>query len=87
MAKQQRVSPDLVGRRYMGVAEAARYLGITEVALYHLVTRRTIPCTRLGRRIGVDRHALDEVLNSPAAKRNKGQRGVSTSGSEGVSQT
>ncbi len=44
------------------VEEAARLLGISRAHAYDLVARDELPHLRLGRRVVVPKHALDELL-------------------------
>lgn len=44
------------------VEEAARLLGISRAHAYDLVARNQLPHLRLGRRVVVPKHALDELL-------------------------
>ena len=50
-------------RRVWAVSEAARVLGISHAHAYELVARRELPHLRLGRRIVILCHALDELLD------------------------
>lgn len=52
-------------RLAISVEEAARLLGISRGLAYALVNRGEIPSLRLGRRIVVPLHALDERLSQP----------------------
>ena len=56
-------------RHVLSVAEAAKALGISRTLAYELVARHELPFLRLGRRIVVPRHALEELLGlaSPVA--------------------
>ena len=49
-------------RRWLTVHEAADYLGVTDKAIRARMDRGSIAYTRQGRRIFIDRHALDETL-------------------------
>ena len=51
------------GRRVWSVDETAEQLGISRAHAYELIARREIPHLRLGRRIVVPVHALDELLD------------------------
>jgi excisionase family DNA binding protein len=51
-------------RATLTVAEAAAVLGISRSAAYDLVHEGRIPALRLGRRIVVPAHDLDELLHS-----------------------
>jgi excisionase family DNA binding protein len=44
------------------VEQAAARLGISRAFAYQLVARGELPALRLGRRIVVPRHALDELI-------------------------
>lgn len=52
------------GRATMTVSEAAEVLGISRSTAYELVHAGALPALRLGRRIVVPRHALEELLYS-----------------------
>jgi excisionase family DNA binding protein len=47
------------------VTEAAEILGVSRTSAYELVRAGTLPSVRLGRRIVVTRHALEELLGAP----------------------
>jgi excisionase family DNA binding protein len=49
-------------RRWLTVAEAAQYLGVSTKAIYHRVAGGTVPYTRHGRRVLIDRVAYDRML-------------------------
>jgi excisionase family DNA binding protein len=49
-------------RLVWSVEEAARLLGISRAHAYELVARRELPHLRLGRRLVVPKHALDDML-------------------------
>lgn len=49
------------------VEEAARLLGISRAHAYELVARDELPHVRLGRRVVVPKHALDELLTRVAS--------------------
>lgn len=49
-------------RLTLSVTEAARLLGIGRSLAYELVARGELPCLRLGRRVLIPRHAIDELL-------------------------
>lgn len=51
-------------RATLTVTEAAAVLGISRSAAYDLVHEGRIPALRLGRRIVVPAHALDDLLHS-----------------------
>lgn len=51
-------------RATITVTEAADVLGISRSTAYELVHTGTIPALRLGRRIVVPTHALDQLLHS-----------------------
>lgn len=48
----------------MTVTEAAEVLGVSRSTAYELVRSGDLPALRLGRRIVVPEHALDELLDS-----------------------
>jgi excisionase family DNA binding protein len=50
------------------VTQTATLLGISRIHAYELVARGDLEHVRLGRRIVVPRHALEELLNRPAAR-------------------
>jgi len=49
-------------RLTLSVNEAAEVLGISRAFAYELVARGELPCLRLGRRVVVPRHALEQLL-------------------------
>ncbi len=49
-------------RLVWSVEEAARLLGISRAHAYELVNRHELPHLRLGRRLVVPKHALDDLL-------------------------
>lgn len=51
-------------RRVWTVSEAALVLGISRAHAYELVARGELPHLRLGRRIVIPRHALEELLTT-----------------------
>ncbi len=51
-------------RATITVTEAAEVLGISRSTAYELARDGTLPSLRLGRRLVVPRHALQELLNS-----------------------
>lgn len=59
----QRV-PHALQRATLTVTEAAVVLGVSRSAAYDLVHEGRIPALRLGRRIVVPAHALDDLLHS-----------------------
>lgn len=64
MASSASIDPraGLIEPRYMGLDAAATYLGVTPKALRHYVHRRTVPFSRIGRRLLFDRQALDRWI-------------------------
>ena len=56
--------PELSRRLALSVDEAAALLGVSRDLVYDLVASGEIPSLRLGRRIVVPRHALEQVINS-----------------------
>ncbi len=46
----------------VSVTEAAELLGVGRTLAYDLVARGVLPSVRLGRRVLIPRHALDELL-------------------------
>jgi excisionase family DNA binding protein len=50
------------GRRVWSVEEAAQLLGVSRAHAYELVARNELPHLRLGRRIVVPKHVIDELL-------------------------
>jgi len=50
------------GRAALTVAEAAHLLGISTSHAYHLVQTGSVPAVRLGRRVLIPRHVLDDLL-------------------------
>jgi excisionase family DNA binding protein len=50
-------------RRVWSVEEVADLLGISRAHAYELVARKEIPHLRLGRRIVVPKHVLEELLS------------------------
>lgn len=61
MNESQPTKPD-EQRLVWTVEEAARLLGISRAHGYELVARDELPHVRLGRRVVVPKHALDELL-------------------------
>jgi excisionase family DNA binding protein len=59
---EQHLAAREADRRWMTVSETAVYLGISEKAVYHRVANGTLPYSRDGRRVMVDRRRLDEQL-------------------------
>ena len=49
------------------VTQTAVLLGISRTHAYELVARGDLTHVRLGRRIVIPRHALEQLLNRPAA--------------------
>lgn len=49
-------------RRVWSVEEAAQLLGVSRAHAYELVARNELPHVRLGRRIVVPKHVIDELL-------------------------
>jgi excisionase family DNA binding protein len=49
-------------RRWLTVAGTAEYLGVSQKAVRHRIANGTLPYTRNGRRVMVDRRALDAQL-------------------------
>jgi excisionase family DNA binding protein len=49
-------------RLTLSVNEATEVLGISRAFAYELVARGELPCLRLGRRVVVPRHALEQLL-------------------------
>lgn len=52
----------------MTVSEAAALLGISRSSAYECVRLGSIPSIRLGRRIVVPRHALQQLLATPTGQ-------------------
>lgn len=44
------------------VLEVARILRLGKISVYQAIARGEIPCIRIGRRILIPRHALDQIL-------------------------
>jgi excisionase family DNA binding protein len=53
------------GRLTLSVTEAAGVLGISRAFAYVLVARGELPSLRLGRRVVVPRHALEQLIDKP----------------------
>ena len=53
------------GRIAMSLREAANALGVSRSAIYGAVRREQIPSIRLGKRILVSRHALEDLFALP----------------------
>lgn len=51
-------------RATMTVTEAAEVLGVSRSTAYELVRSGDLPALRLGRRIVVPEHAIDDLLDS-----------------------
>jgi len=51
-----------VGPRLLSVAQAALYLGRTKQAIQHMIAERRLPVVREGRRVHLDREALDRWI-------------------------
>jgi excisionase family DNA binding protein len=50
-------------RLTLTVEEAAALLGISRTLAYELVARGELPCLRLGRRVVISRHALQQMVD------------------------
>ena len=61
-------------RLTLSVNEAADVLGISRAFAYELVARGELPCLRLGRRVVVPRHALEQLLERADASVLSAQR-------------
>ena len=61
-AQQDVVKPPSADRAALTVADAAHLLGISTSHAYHLVQTGSVPAVRLGRRVLIPRHALDDLL-------------------------
>jgi excisionase family DNA binding protein len=59
------VSGDIFPSLVLTVSETARILGIGRNQAYGAIRRGDIPSIRMGRRILVPRHALEQLLNRP----------------------
>lgn len=57
--------PVQIVRKTLTVTEAAACLGISRNTAYQAVREGTVPSIRVGRRILVPVHALEELLSSP----------------------
>lgn len=57
--------------RTLTVDETAIWLGISRYSAYQAVREGTIPSIRIGRRILVPTHALEELLTKASAAREK----------------
>jgi excisionase family DNA binding protein len=44
------------------VCEVAKILRIGKISAYQAIARGDVPCIRIGRRILIPRHALDQIL-------------------------
>lgn len=51
----------MIEKRYMSVMEMACYLGIGRTKAYKLVKEPTFPIIHIGKKILIDKQALDEV--------------------------
>ena len=49
------------------VCEVAKILRIGKISAYQAIARGDIPCIRIGRRILIPRHALDQILTGFAS--------------------
>lgn len=58
------VEEPILSRATMTVTEAAAVLGISRSTAYELARAGTLPALRLGRRLVVPTHALEELLES-----------------------
>lgn len=56
-------------QRWLTPDETAEYLGLTRQAIYHRISRGTLPTSRMGRRVWIDRVAVDRTLTN--AKRSR----------------
>jgi excisionase family DNA binding protein len=56
-------------RRTYTVTETAAVLGISRTSAYERVRAGELPALRLGRRIVITRHALEELLGAPIPDR------------------
>ena len=64
LSKAAKPGVDPHDRATITVTEAAHVLGISRSTAYELVHAGTLPALRLGRRIVVPTHALEELLDS-----------------------
>lgn len=51
-------------RLVYSVAEAAEVLGVSTAHLYRMVAKGTMPCVRLGNRVVVPIHAIEEMMGA-----------------------
>jgi excisionase family DNA binding protein len=61
------VSDEHEERLVWSVEEAGRMLGISRAHAYELVARGELPHLRLGRRVVVPKHAIEQLLASATA--------------------
>jgi excisionase family DNA binding protein len=47
------------------VCEVAQILRLGKISVYQAIDRGDIPCIRIGRRILIPRHALEQLLKNP----------------------
>jgi excisionase family DNA binding protein len=57
------------GKLALSVPEVAQLLGISRAFAYELVARRELPALRLGRRLVVPRHLIEQLLNQQDQQR------------------
>lgn len=55
---------DATAKRLFSVPEAAQYLGRTEGALRELIYKGRLPQVKLDRRVQLDRHDLDRLIET-----------------------
>lgn len=63
--KPERLTP---GRRWISPRECAALIGIHPQTCYDLISRRQIKAARLGRKVLIDRIALEEDLEAQISK-------------------
>jgi excisionase family DNA binding protein len=51
-----------IGKRLLSVTEAAEYLGRTPWGIRGLIDNGKIPVVRIDRRVQIDRHDLDRII-------------------------
>jgi excisionase family DNA binding protein len=60
-----------MGKRLVGIKEAAEYLDISVNTLYTWVSQKRIPYVKMGRLVKFDLETLDRFISSNAVEENK----------------
>jgi excisionase family DNA binding protein len=49
-------------KRWLTVKDCAEYLRLTESAVYNMIHRQELPYSKLGNRVRIDRHEVDQQM-------------------------